>query len=246
MAFNKRKLNGTELKLLYAVLPDEKPAYSKYRERIAGLTVIGYGRFGENNLILGNPEDEPDFTLPSSPVFSFGEMCYGDSCFEVTIHEEEEEKIEIEIRGAEAETLPESVIFDQINSIAFYSPRRVQPEYEPSRKIELIKGEFYLSFIISLRKIILTDLKTGYNALIPVSNFYNELMFVKNIRDPKTALNPRLLFEALGNYADQDLADAFVYYNKLFRRATINPPQKKNSPPVKEGLLKKIFKGNQE
>lgn len=246
MPFEKRKLSQTELKLLFAILPEEKPAYKKYHYRLTELFVIGNGRFGSNNLILGNLSDEPDTTLPSSPVFSFGEIVFSGKKFEVIIHEEEEEKIEIELPDVSEFGSFSQPVFDSINSIAFYSPLEANKKYEPNRKVELINGEFYLSFIFNIKKIIVTDLKNGYNALIPVSNYYNELMFVKNIRDPKTALKPQLLFNEIEKYSDRDLAEAFIYYNKLFRRVNLNIIQKTVNPPVKEGFFKKLFRGNQE
>ena len=53
------------------------------------------------------------------------------------------------------------------------------------------------------------------NRLIPVTNFYNELMLQKQIRDPKLALEARRLFEDLTAYSDADLTRAFFTYNRL-------------------------------
>jgi hypothetical protein len=43
-------------------------------------------------------------------------------------------------------------------------------------------------------------------------------MLHKNIRDPKTALNAKLLFQNLPSYSDEDLRSSFISYNKLKRR----------------------------
>ena len=51
--------------------------------------------------------------------------------------------------------------------------------------------------------------------MIPVTNFYNELMLHKNIRDPKVALNTKLMFTDLSNFSDSDLTYAFLTYNTI-------------------------------
>ena len=243
MDFIKRKLDPAELNVLLAILPADKPAYNKYRKRLEEFFVIGYGRFGSHNLVLGKPGDEPDFTLPSSPVFAFGEAESGNIRIDVTIHEEEEEKIEVEIVKTPFDAELPSITPDRVNSLSFFGPVDPDPAFEPLRTVELIKDGFYLSFLIHLKKILLTDISSGYNALVPVSNFYNELMFVKNIRDPKIALKPQLFFNDVEHYTDSDFKEAFIRYNKIFRRAEIEFNLSVTSPSTKEGFLSKIFKG---
>jgi hypothetical protein len=58
---------------------------------------------------------------------------------------------------------------------------------------------------------------------IPVTNFYNELMLVKQIRDPAIALRSQLLFESHRSYADADLKAAFIAYNAVRRRVDVEP-----------------------
>ena len=53
------------------------------------------------------------------------------------------------------------------------------------------------------------------NRQIPVTNYYNELMLHKNIRDPKIALDSNRLFSELAEYSDADLTYAFFTYNTL-------------------------------
>jgi hypothetical protein len=80
---------------------------------------------------------------------------------------------------------------------------------------------------------------------VPVTNYYNELMLLKQIRDPEIALSSRKLFERLDEYSDTDLANAFLAYNRL--RTKIAPGV---SAPSGSGggrrigtTLKKIFFG---
>jgi hypothetical protein len=59
------------------------------------------------------------------------------------------------------------------------------------------------------------DPETQVNHPIPVTNFYNELMLHKNVRDAKVALDSNRLFTELSKYTDADLTYAFLTYNKL-------------------------------
>jgi hypothetical protein len=64
---------------------------------------------------------------------------------------------------------------------------------------------------------------TGMNHPIPITNFYNELMLIKGIRDPEIALRSALLFENLHQYTDSDLDAAFIAYNRFRKRVELHP-----------------------
>ncbi len=80
------------------------------------------------------------------------------------------------------------------------------------------------------KKIWLHNFEDEVNYLLPVTNYYNYLMIVKNIRDPKIILNNKLLFKELNSYSDEELMLAFISYNKYFRRFKIdyNPIKSSN------------------
>jgi hypothetical protein len=59
------------------------------------------------------------------------------------------------------------------------------------------------------------DERTGVNHPIPVTNYYNELMLHKNVRDPKVALDSKRLFLELTQFSDRELTHAFQTYNQL-------------------------------
>ena len=78
------------------------------------------------------------------------------------------------------------------------------------------RGEhFVLAICREDRRLWVHESSTQVNHLIPVTNFYNELMLHKNIRDPKIALDAKKLFMDLGDYSDGDLTYAFLTYNKI-------------------------------
>ena len=56
------------------------------------------------------------------------------------------------------------------------------------------------------------------NTLVPVTNFHNELMISKGIRDPRIALEHRRFFDDLETYSDGDLRTAFARYNQVHRK----------------------------
>jgi hypothetical protein len=85
---------------------------------------------------------------------------------------------------------------------------------DPARTMAIAAGE---------RRLWLHDRTTGMVFPIPVTNFYNELMLVKQIRDPAIALRSQLLFESHRSYADADLKAAFIAYNAVRRRVDVEP-----------------------
>ena len=48
-----RKLTERERDFLFSILPENKKGYKLYRDKIDSLFVIGFGRFGDTNLVLG-------------------------------------------------------------------------------------------------------------------------------------------------------------------------------------------------
>jgi len=90
-----REITNIERTCLFLILPENKPGYNLYRKKIAGMLVIGDGKFGEGNYILGKNDPDPDLSFPSTPVFALGTLYNGTEKFDVIIHEETEDKIEI-------------------------------------------------------------------------------------------------------------------------------------------------------
>jgi len=226
-----RKLADREKDFLFSILPEKKPGYKKYRDKIDGLYVIGTGRFGETNLILGNQNENPDFSYSSTPVFALGAIIYSrrdipeESVVDVIIHEENDNQIEFDISCKEDATIPEAL--SEINRWNFseWIPGDKAPvDKSFVREVILIPGKYIVAIAPSLYKIWLHEFESGVNHLIPLTNFYNYLMIVTNIRDPKKILKQKLLFENLSDYTDKDLIATFILYNKYFKRFLIDFP----------------------
>lgn len=214
-----RELTNQEKYLLFSVLPENKPGYMSYREKINELMVTGYGRSKNNNFILGKRNTVPDLSVSSSPVFATGTVKIPKDEIDILINEEVEGEIEFELSLKHSEIIP-----GDINNLTSWSYSDWNPgDKSPNdscevREVIISNGNYFLVFAPTHKKIWLHESKSGVNYLIPLTNFYNELMGYKRIKDPKEALNPGLLFQKLNDYPDIDLINAFVLYNKYMRR----------------------------
>ncbi len=79
------------------------------------------------------------------------------------------------------------------------------------------------------------------NTLLPITNFYNELVMSLGIRDPQIALDHKRLFTAPGSFSDDNLRTAFLRYNSAFRK--IDPERlgvMADAPPGRKSLRERI------
>jgi hypothetical protein len=87
------------------------------------------------------------------------------------------------------------------------------------REVQLSEsGDLLLALATGKQVLWVFDQRSMMNTLVPVTNFYNELMLLKGERDPGRALNHKLLFDAMETFTDAELRDAFTRYNKVFRK----------------------------
>jgi len=211
-----RKIIDIEKTCLFLILPENKPGYNLYRNRINNMFVLGNGNFGGGNYILGANEPDPDLTFPSAPVFALGTLNDGSEQFDVIINEETENKIEVWFGKDVNENIGADL---RIKSYSFWIPGMKSPFTDSEvREITIKPGEFILAVVPEEKKIWLWSSASGINHLIPVSNYYNSLMLFRNERNADKVLNPNLFFDNLGLYNDQELKSAFELYNKYMRR----------------------------
>ncbi len=67
-----RPLRAVERDLLWSVLPTDRAGYRAYRERIEAMSVIGEGRRGKGDLVLGLAGEAPDVSGPLPQVIASG------------------------------------------------------------------------------------------------------------------------------------------------------------------------------
>lgn len=98
--------------------------------------------------------------------------------------------------------------------------------------------QLVLAICASDRMMWLYDSRSGVNHPIPVTNYYNELMLHKNIRDPNIALDSKRLFTDHSRFSDTDLILAFKTYNQL--RAKVELDGTIIVPGKKAGIIERL------
>ncbi len=214
-----RNLYKSERKILFSVLPESKSGYNKYRQRISEMKVIGQGRFGGGNFILGFEGDEVELDVPSASVFASGIVKCNQLNFDVTIHEEEEEQIEYDISPFGKIDVDKEIKIESVTSLSFWNKNETSPYNDsPVNEFVILKNKYTLVIDESEKKIWMNDIETGINHIIPLTNFYNELMRYKNIREHDIALKPGRFFSEVDKYSEEDIISAFLMYDKYMNR----------------------------
>ena len=228
--------------LLFSVLPENKNGYNSYRNKINNLVVTGSGRFGGGNFVLGKKGTEPDLSFPSSPVFAIGTNVYKEATIDITIHEELDEEIEFDISARKQSSFPEALTEIKKWNYSEWNPGDKAPNDNSFvREIIISKGEYLLVIAPTHKKIWLHEYKSGINFLIPLTNFYNELMRVSNIKDASIALKPTSFFENIDKFNDNQLMLAFFSYNRYLRKFDIQNIVPAESTPAKRKKIFSIF-----
>jgi hypothetical protein len=187
------------------------------------LVVIGEGRRGRGNFILGREGDAPDLSSPLPPVVAYGVVETTGDTFTVTVREESGDQIDVEIVSSRAEEIPEHLEEKRRWTYSSWRPGEPSPATGGSVREVAVDAMTTLAISGRERRLWLYDGASGMNHPIPITNYYNELMLSKGIRDPQVALRSSLLFENLQNYADADLRAAFFAYNRLWKRVELRP-----------------------
>lgn len=219
-----RPLRPKERDLLETVLPEYRPGYRRYRELLAAWSVIGEGRRGEGDLILGREGDLPDVTSPLSPVVAYGIVETTHDRFTVTVREETAGQLDVEIVSLHGQPIPDHFEEKRRWTYSTWRPGENSPATGlPVRQVS-VDRERTLVIAPQEKRLWIHDKGNGMNLPIPITNFHNELMLQKRIRDPKIALRSDRFFEDHALYPDADLRTAFVAYNAVRHRVTLEEP----------------------
>ncbi|MEW6509327.1 MAG: hypothetical protein AB1428_00050 [Bacteroidota bacterium] len=228
-----RPLRPKERDLLESVLPNDRPGYRRYRERIASLLVIGDGRRGSGDLILGISGDVPDRSSPLAPVIAYGMVEATTDTFSITVREETGNQINVEIVSGRGGEVDDHFEEKRRWTYSTWLPGSPSPACgTPIREVHVDEA-LTLAFSPAERRIWVHDVATGIVHLIPITNFHNELMRRKGKRDPESARRPQMLWDQLHESSDAELRDAFVAYNGLKHRVEVRPP---SQPTPQTGL----------
>ncbi len=234
-------LSKNEIKLLYAVLPEDKPGYKKYRDLISSMRVMGKGRFNDGNFYIGTGAVKPDLSIPSNPVFAVGIVKTNIGSIDVLIHEYEDDLIEVQLSKRVGDDVV--VTINDVLSFSEWSPGYKSPgSNEVVKQFDIIKEKFLLVIDRTNKKIWLHNFESGVNHIIPVSNYFNELMRLKKIKDENLFRSPSLFFNKLNDFTDEEFKLAFYQYNKFMRRFDIKiDPEDLLTPSVKKKKFFKLF-----
>lgn len=220
-----RRLSTQESGLILWTLPEEASGYRPYREFVERSWVIGQGRRGEGELLLGPRDARPDLTAPLPPVMAFGVAVAGDDEVSVTVREILDDQMSVEIVGRKHDAVDPDAPVETRWTYSRWQPGAACPQCGGVPRVSVVAGTgggvVTLALCVADRRIWLHDGRSGVCRPIPVTNFHNGLMLVKKIRDPKVALDTGSLFERLEEYADEDLAAAFAAYNRLHAKVDL-------------------------
>jgi len=216
-----RPLRAKERDLLESVLPEASPGYRVYRDLLSALTVIGEGRRGEGNLILGRAGDAPDDSGPLLPVVAYGVVEGTRDTYTVTVREFAGEQCDVEIVAGRGEAVPDHFEEKRRWSYSAWSPGSPSPATGAMPREVLIDETCVLALAPAERRLWVHDRERQMNLPIPITSFHDELMLHRRIRDPQVALRPDRFFDELERYSDEDLRAAFVAYNAVRRRVRL-------------------------
>lgn len=225
-----RQLTARERELIEWILPVDRKAYRHYRDAVSSMEVVGEGRRGKGEIVLGQPGTGPDFSSPLGAVFAYGVMETSSGVLSVTLREMTDGQLSVEMVGQQSEDVPEE--FEEIRRWTYstWKPADPCPQCrQPVRQVEMSGGEagtqhLTLALCRVDRRIWVFDELSQVVRLIPVTNYYNELMLHLNIREPDVALNSRNLFTNLPRYSNADLTLAFQSYNALRNKVRTEGP----------------------
>lgn len=234
-----RALRQKEMDLLESVLPPDRPGYRRYRDLVNSMVVIGEGRRGAGNLVLGPEGHVPDLVSPLAQVVAYGVVETTLDSFTMTVREYIGNQIDVEIVSSSLGEIPDHFEEKRRWTYSTWRPGSPSPLHnQPVR--EVVIGEaFVLVISRDEKRLWVYDGDSGMNLLIPITNFYNELMLHKHIRDPRVALVSQLLFTHLEEYSDDDLRVSFITYNILKRKVDVKIHTQTQEGKLSRGFLTK-------
>ncbi len=229
-----RKLNSIEKELLDFILPENRSGYAAINEKLKNLFVIGNGRFGGNNYLIGEKTDVIDLTAPSSPVIAAGYKTIDGKTYYVLLHEEFENIFEIDYQIVERK--------GKDFTYSDWLPGQKAPgDNSELREITILPSEAVLAIAPKHRRIWVYVKKTGVNHFIPMANLYNEIMRVKGEKDPKIALDVKRIFTDHEILTDDEIRMGFYSYNKYLKKIELDYSYfNKVKPKVKKSFFSKL------
>jgi hypothetical protein len=160
------------------------------------------------------------------PVIAFGMVETTHGTYAVTVREYTGTQIDVEIVSGSEEEVPDHFEEKQRWTYSTWHPGSPSPATGGRVREVQVDANLTLAIAPLEKRIWLYDRTSGMNLLLPVTNFHNELMLYKGIRDPKVALDIGQFFAGQASYSDDDLRETFIRYNVNRHRVKVEarPP----------------------
>jgi hypothetical protein len=162
--------------------------------------------------------------------------------FTISVREETGNQINVEIVSVSGSGIPDHYEEKRRWTYSWWSPGEVSPATGTPVREVFIGAGVTLAFAPAEKRIWIHERSGGIVRLIPITNYYNELMISRGIRDPRIALVPSLLWKDLKSFSDEDLLRAFEAYNALRRHVPLHldsPPDRRTGIPL---FIRQLFK----
>jgi len=239
-----RALTERERELLLWVLPADRPGYRKYRDLVERWSVTAQGRRGTGNYILSPLDERADTESPLPQVLSYGVVETDKGEISVTVRERLGSQIEFEIAKLGQGEIEQP--FSELRRWTFssWSPGEPCPICRKAiRAVEMktTTGHRMVFAVCALdERLWVFDAESLVSHPVPVTNFYNELMLHRRVRDPEIAFDPRRLFSKLDEFRDEDLIRAFSSYNKVRTKIPLEGEILQPAPRREPSLLRRL------
>jgi hypothetical protein len=216
-----QQLSAREREWIEWILPPVRAGYNAYLNVVRSMVIIGEGRRGAGEFILGHPGQEVNLSMPLAPVFAYGAIETNAGTISITLRECMDDQISMEIVSNRSDHIPTE--FEELRRWTYstWSPGDRCPQCNATvREVSMHtttqnKEHIVMAFCQHDKRMWVYSESDAVNRLVPITNYYNELMLHKNIRDPKIALDSKRLFSELHTFSDGELTYAFLTYNKL-------------------------------
>jgi len=214
-----RDLTQLESELLFWVLPEDRPGYNEIRRHVRQWKVTSRGRRGAGNYIVSPIDERVDLESPLPQVLAYGAVETDRGEIAVSVREPMGRQIEFEITKLGAGELDSGFHERRRWTLSAWQPGLPCPKCSrPCREVSMrTSGGRSLTLAVCRddERLWIHDSLTGMNIPVPITNFYNELMLHKKVRDPEIALDPRKFFAGLPGFEDRELIEAFRTYNMI-------------------------------
>lgn len=192
--------------------------------------------------MLGIPGDSPDTVSPLPPVIAYGVVETTRDAYTISVREEAWGQVNVEIVSGSGRGIPDHFEEKRRWTYSWWTPGEVSPATGAAVREVRIDDAVTLAFAEAEKRIWVHERSSGIVRLIPITNYYGELMAAKGIRDPRIALAPPLFWTKLHSFSDGELHAAFIAYNAYRQRVPVRsgaPPARRPGIPL---FIRQLFR----